>query len=191
MISEIAIFSDMSNLQRKAVLLTPLILLALGLYAQEPVVRRASPLAIVNSRYNQTYFKITYSQPHKNGRQIFGTLVPYGKVWRTGANEATELTVTKDIQVNGTLLPAGTYSLFTIPDKEKWTIIINREVGLWGSYNYNTTLDVMRFDVPVTEPPDGLVYEPFTIQLNQRNEVADLLLMWDRTKVSIPIKFIH
>jgi len=191
MISEIAIFNDMSKLQRKAVFIISLILLALGLYAQEPVVQRPSPLAIVNTRYNQTYLKITYSRPHKNGREIFGSLVPYGKVWRTGANEATELTVTKDIQVNGTLLPAGTYSLFTIPDKEKWTIIINREAGLWGSYNYNSTLDVMRFEVPVTEPPGGLVYEPFTIQLNQRNEVADLLLMWDRTKVSIPIKFIH
>ncbi len=191
MISEIAIFSDMSNLQRKAIFIFCLMLFAQGLSAQEPVVRRPSPLAIVNTRYGQTYFKITYSQPHKNGREIFGNVVPYGKVWRTGANEATELTVTKDIQVNGTLLPAGTYSLFTIPDKEKWTIIINREVGLWGSYNYNPKLDVMRFEVPVTESPGGLVYEPFTIQLIQRNEVADLLLMWDRTRVSIPIKFIY
>ncbi len=191
MIPEIAIFSNMTKLQRKAFLIVCLVLPAYGLYAQEPVARRASPLAIVNTRYNQTYFKLTYSQPHKNGREIFGKLVPYGKLWRTGANEATEFTVTKDIQINGTLLPAGTYSLFTIPQEEKWTVIINREPGLWGSYNYNASLDALRFDVPVTEPPDGVIYEAFTIQLNQRNEVADLLISWDRTRVSIPIKFIH
>ena len=160
-------------------------------YAQDAVAARPSPLAIVSARYKDTYFKLTYSQPHKKGRAIFGSLVPYGKVWRTGANEATEFTVTKNMQINGTLLLAGTYSLFTIPDKEKWTIIINSEPGLWGSYNYNEALDVMRFDVPVQRIPGDLVYEAFTIQLVQSNEVADLLLLWDKTKISIPLKFIN
>lgn len=158
--------------------------------AQEAVVPRPSPLAIVNTRYKSTYFKLTYSQPHKKGREVFGSLVPFGEVWRTGANEATELTVTRNIQINGTLLLAGTYSLFTIPDENKWTVIINSEPGLWGSYNYNKTLDVMRFEVPVQTVPGELVYEAFTIQLDQKNEVADLLLLWDKTKISIPIKFI-
>ena len=94
----------------------------------------------------------------------------------------------KNIQINGTLLKAGVYSLFTIPQKDKWTIIINSEVGLWGAYNYNQKLDVMRFDVPVTT--SDVVYEAFTIELNHRNDVADLLLYWDKTKISIPIKFI-
>ena len=109
-------------------------------------------------------------------------------MWRTGANEATEITTTKNIQINGTLLKAGTYSIFTIPQKDKWTIIINSEVGLWGAYNYNSKLDVMRFDVPVLQ--SDVVYEPFTMEFNHRNEVADLLLYWDKTKVSIPVKFI-
>lgn len=159
--------------------------------AQTAVVPRPSPVAIVSARYKEAYFKITYSQPHKKGRQIFGKLVPYGKIWRTGANEATELTITKNIQLNGTLLPAGTYSIFTIPEKEKWTIIINSDLGLWGSYNYNEALDVMRFEVPVQEISGETVFEPFTIQLVQKNEVADLLMMWDKTKVSIPVKFIN
>jgi hypothetical protein len=145
--------------------------------AQEPVQPRPSPLAVTAIRYKDAYLKITYSQPQKRGREIFGKLLPYGEVWRTGANEATELLTTKNIQINGTLLKAGVYSLFTIPQKDKWTIIINSEVGLWGAYNYNSKLDVMN--------------ESFTIELNHRNEMADLLLYWDKIKISIPIKFIN
>jgi hypothetical protein len=157
--------------------------------AQEPVQPRPSPLAVTAIRYKDAYLKITYSQPQKRGREIFGKLLPYGEVWRTGANEATELLTTKNIQINGTLLKAGVYSLFTIPQKDKWTIIINSEVGLWGAYNYNSKLDVMRFDIPIT--PTDVVYESFTIELNHRNEMADLLLYWDKIKISIPIKFIN
>jgi len=156
--------------------------------AQDPVKSRPSPLAIVSSRYKDTYIKITYSQPHKRGRSIFGGIVPYGQVWRTGANEATEVTITRDIKINGTDLKAGTYSLFTIPGKDSWTIVINSELGLWGSYNYNMRLDVLRFDVPVTAVTD-FVYEAFTILIDPRNASADIVLAWDRSKVLIPIQF--
>src|SRR5262245_45673147 len=96
---------------------------------------RTSPYDIVALRSKDTYVKITYSQPQKKNRQIFGGLVPYGKVWSIGANEATEITCTRDITINGILLKAGTYSLFAIPFADKWTIIVNSELGLWGSYN--------------------------------------------------------
>lgn len=171
---------------------TPVLLILLAInfcQAQEILKPRPSPLAITAARYKDGYIKITYSQPRKNGRVIFGQLVPYDKVWRTGANEATELTCTKDILVNGILLKAGTYSIFTIPSQIKWTIIINSETGLWGSYNYNVKKDVFRFDVPVQNL--DAFYESFTIQLDSRNDVADLLLIWDKTKVLIPIKFIN
>ena len=158
-------------------------------FGQEPAKVRPSPLSIAAIRFKDAYIKITYSQPQKRGREIFGKLVPYNEVWRTGANEATEITTSKNIQINGTLLKAGTYSIFTIPQKDKWTIIINGEVGLWGAYNYNSKLDVMRFDVPVA--PIDIVYESFTMQFDHRNEVADLLLYWDKTKISIPVKFIN
>lgn len=157
--------------------------------AQDVVNARPSPLALTAVRYKDAYVKITYGQPQKRGREIFGKLVPYDQVWRTGANEATELTVTKNMQINGTLLKAGTYSVFTIPQKDKWTVIINSEVGLWGAYNYNSKLDVMRFDVPVAIA--DMVYESFTLEFNHRNELADLLLFWDKTKISIPFKFIN
>jgi len=151
---------------------------------------RTSPLAIAAIRYKEAYVKITYSQPQKNGREIFGKLVPYGKVWRTGANEATEITVTKNISLHGFLLKAGTYSIFTIPDKEKWTIIINAELGLWGAYNYNARLDVLRFDV-VPQVLSTEVSEAFTIQFDQRNESADLMMVWDKVKVVVPVKFLN
>lgn len=163
---------------------------ATELQAQDAIIPRPSPLAIATARYKDTYLKITYSQPHKKGREIFGDLIPFGKVWRTGANEATELTITKDIRMMGSLLKAGTYSLFTIPGERKWTIIINSDWGLWGSYNYNEARDVMRFEVPVNYQPGNVVYEAFTIQIDQRNDVADLLLLWDKTKISIRLNFI-
>jgi len=160
------------------------------LYAQEALPPRPSPLSVINARYKETYLKIIYSQPHKRGRTIFGTLVPYGQVWRTGANEATEITVTKDIFINGQLISAGTYSLFTIPDKEKWTIILNKELGLWGSYNYNSKMDLLRFEVP-SQPITNAVYEPFTILIDQKNNKAEISLQWDKTKVAFPVEFVE
>lgn len=173
---------------RLALLICPLFA-AQALMAQELLKLRPSPLAITSIRYKDNYIKITYSQPQKKNREIFGDLVPYGQVWRTGANEATEITTTKDIQLQNYTLRAGTYSLFTIPEKEKWTIIINSDVGLWGAYNYNPQKDVLRFEVPVQSAEK--IYEPFTIVFDHRNEVADLLLMWDKTKVSVPFRFIN
>jgi Protein of unknown function (DUF2911) len=159
------------------------------LNAQEIPPTRPSPTAIAAVRYKDTYVKITYCQPRKRGREIFGKLVPFGDVWRTGANEATEITLTKDLFIKGTLLLAGTYSLFTIPGKESWTIILNKDVGQWGAYNYNIKLDVLRMDVPAQQT--DTVFESFTIQFDHRNSVADLLLQWDKTKIIIPIQFIE
>jgi hypothetical protein len=156
--------------------------------AQETIKPRPSPLAMVSARYKETYLKITYSQPHKKERIIFGKLVPYGQVWRTGANEATEITITRDILINNTPLKAGTYSLFTIPEKDSWTIILNNDLGLWGSYNYNPKMDVVRFTVPV-QLMQGAVYEPFTIMIDQKNDKADIILAWDAVQVRIPIQF--
>lgn len=161
----------------------------INLLAQEAITPRPSPTAIVTMKYDDTYVKLTYSQPHKRDRDIFGELVPYGQVWRTGANEATEITLTGDILINQDTLKAGTYSLFTIPGKDQWTIIINEELGQWGSYNYNPESDVLRFDVPV-ENIQNVVWEPFTIAFEQKNDKADLLMMWDKTKVTIPIEFL-
>jgi len=158
--------------------------------AQDAGTNRPSPVAIVSMRYKDAYIKITYSRPSRRGRDIFGKLVPYGEVWRTGANEATEITTTHNIQIQGTLLKAGTYSLFTIPEKNTWTIIVNKDVGLWGSYNYNSKLDQLRIAVPVQALTETSV-EQFTMRFDQRNEVADLIVSWENVSISIPIKFIN
>lgn len=173
----------------RIIIVVHFLLLAHGIAAQELLKLRPSPLAIASVRYKDSYMKITYSQPQKRNREIFGDLVPFGQVWRTGANEATEITTTRDILLNNMLLTAGTYSLFTVPDRDRWTIIINSDVGLWGAYNYNPKKDVFRFDVPVQSTDE--IYEPFTLAFDHRNELADLLILWDDTKVSIPIKFMN
>jgi hypothetical protein len=149
---------------------------------------RPSPLAMTTVRYKDTYVKITYSRPTKKGRAIFGHLVPYGQVWRTGANEATEWTTTRDIEINGQLLPAGTYSFFTIPQPERWMIIFNSDLGQWGSYNYNPKLDVLRLDVPVQQLKDES-FERFTIEAKPRNDQADIRLAWDQVSILLQLQF--
>lgn len=167
-----------------------LLLMSQAGYSQLAITPRPSPLAIATARYKDTYLKIVYSQPHKRGREIFGKTVPYNQVWRTGANETTEITLTKDLLINNRPLKAGTYSLFTIPNKTNWTIIINSDVGMWGSYNYNVKQDVLRFDAPVETLTD-VVYEPFTILIDQKTDKATLSLVWDKTKVTFPLQFME
>ena len=172
-------------MQKSLPLVILLLLGAIASHSQE--LSRPSPLAIASIRVKETYLKITYSQPKKRGREIFGNLVPYGQIWRMGANEAAEITLTKDILMQGTILKAGTYSLFSIPQKDKWTIIINQDLGLWGAYNYNVEMDIMRFDIPVQI--SDKFYESFTMTFSQRNDSADLLIAWDRLNITVPIKF--
>lgn len=157
--------------------------------AQEAIKPRPSPLEVVTMKYDDTYIKVTYGRPHKRGRDIFGedTLVPYGKIWRTGANEATEITLTGDVKMAGEEVKAGTYTLFTIPDKDNWTIILNSELGQWGAYNYNEDFDVLRFTVPTSTT--DVVYEPFTMEFEQHDHTTNILMMWDQTQVEIPIEF--
>ena len=133
--------------------------------------------------------KVVYSRPMAKGRTVMGKLVPYGKVWRTGANEATEIKFYQDTQVSGDTVKAGTYSLFTIADKEtdKWTIILNKELDQWGAYNYDEDKDVLRVEVPskqMNKPIDA-----FTITFKEANEGAHLLLAWDHTLVEVPLLF--
>ena len=159
--------------------------------AQDELKPRVSPLNVTSVHYKDVYFKIVYSQPVKHGREIFGKLVPFGEVWRTGANEATEITTTQDVTFNGTLVKAGTYALFTIPQQEKWTIILNKDLGQWGAYNYTQKKDVLRFDVPVKSIPNNVVFEPFTIRIDQKTDTAEIFLLWDKTQVSFNVQFIE
>ncbi|PYQ58291.1 MAG: hypothetical protein DMF58_15905, partial [Acidobacteria bacterium] len=129
---------------RKMILLA--IGLALPLTAQQqqaPQLRtpRASQKQVVTQTVGFTDITINYSRPGVKGRQIWGALVPYDKVWRTGANEATTITFSDDVTVNGQPLPKGTYSLHTIPSKDEWTIVFNTTANQWGSFNYDPAKD--------------------------------------------------
>lgn len=128
--------------------------------------------------------KVVYGQPSKKGRVIFGELVPYGQVWRTGANKATEITFAKDATFGGKPVKAGTYSLFTIPEKEEWTIILNSALKQWGAYEYEKIKDKNVLEVKVPATAAKAEVEKFTISL----PANQLVLEWDKTKVSVPVK---
>lgn len=157
-------------------------------YGQEEIKPRMSPLEIVTVKYESTYVKVTYGRPHKKGRNIFGELVPFGEIWRTGANEATEITLTKDVMINKRRLKAGTYTVFTLPQKDKWKVIFNSDLGQWGAYNYNPAKNVLEIDAAVSEL--DLTYEPFTIELQLEKNEANFLMMWDKTQASFTIGFL-
>lgn len=132
--------------------------------------------------------KIYYSRPQKNDRDIFGSKVPYGKVWRLGANESAEFKAYQDITIGGKQLKAGTYSIFTIPEKDQWTIIFNSDLDYWGAYSYNEKNDVLRITAPVKPMSD--VVEAFSIQFEEKSDNAAILRMaWDKTLVEIPVSF--
>lgn len=132
--------------------------------------------------------RVTYSRPPRNGREIFGKLVPYGKVWRAGANEATEIKFYQDIELGGKAVKAGSYSLFTIPGEKEWTIILNSDLDYWGAYSYNEKNDLVRVNAPVTVLNSSV--EPFTIQFASKGEKQGIMkLAWDKTVVDVPFRF--
>lgn len=132
--------------------------------------------------------KIIYGQPSKRGRVIFGDLVPYNEVWRTGANEATEITFNTDVVINKQEIKAGTYSLFTIPQKDKWTIILNTSLNQWGAYEYKKIKenDVLRTEVLVKK---NEVQEKLTFLFKDNEMGTILVFMWDDIEVDLPIIF--
>lgn len=129
--------------------------------------------------------KVVYGRPSKKGRTIFGELEPYGKVWRTGANEATEIKFYKDAKFGGKDIKAGTYTLFTIPDKDQWTIILNSELDVWGAYSYKVEKDVLRTIVKPTTLPNEV--ESLAIVFKDSEQGGDLVIAWDKTQVEVPI----
>ncbi|HET9451802.1 MAG TPA: DUF2911 domain-containing protein [Aggregicoccus sp.] len=156
-----------------------------------PAKAQPSPLEQTAKKLDeQTYVKITYSSPRRRDpktdktREIFGKLVPYGKVWRLGANAATELTTTGDLELGGKRLPAGTYSLYAIPQADKWTLIVSRDLGKWGAYEYKQENDVLRLDAPVKKSAD--THEAFTISIDEK--AGSLSFAWENTQVSVPLR---
>ena len=153
------------------------------------LTKRFSPEAQATYVSSEINLTVDYCQPAIKGRDIFGieeALVPYDEVWRTGANEATEVTIDRDVLVNNEPLAAGTYTLFTIPHASGWTIIFNKELGQWGAFDYDEQLDVLRVDVPSQETDQ--VSELFVIDFQAEDTVVNMQLHWDNTLVRVPFK---
>lgn len=157
-----------------AMILVPLVS-AIG--QEDKTTRPSPPVDLVVEYSKDKAIHINFSSPSVKGRTIWGSLVPYGKVWRTGANEATIFEVTSDVMVQGKPLPAGKYSLFTIPNEKEWTIIFNSVWDQWGSYKYDQTKDVLRV---TTVPEKSPVYNE-----RMKFEINDHIvsLSWENLKV--------
>ncbi|TVR17760.1 MAG: DUF2911 domain-containing protein [Balneolaceae bacterium] len=155
-------------------------------FAQERTTDRvwASPNASVAQTIGLTEIYLTYGRPSVNERQIFGGLVPFNEVWRTGANESTAIVFSDDVLIEGELVPEGTYSLYTIPGEGEWTIIINNKLS-WGT-QYDAAEDFLRVTV---QPEESFYMEQMMIYFeNITNEDAHLVIHWDTTKVPLRIE---
>lgn len=129
--------------------------------------------------------KVIYSRPAKKARDIFGVLEQFGKVWRLGANECTEIKFYKHARIGGKKIKAGTYSVYAIPNNEKWTLIINKQTDRWGAFTYDETKDVLRTDVPVKTLDKPI--ENFSITFTPQTEGANMVLAWDKTLIELPV----
>lgn len=164
--------------------------------------RRPSPTGIASTFIGDTYVKVVYSRPYKRGRDnIFGTedsgaLVPYGKTWRTGANEATEITLTEDVRIGDQKLAAGTYSIFTVPGPESWSVHFNSALGLSGTGRFDTetrkfeavdlsATEVLTLEAPVATLEDEV--DQFTFAFEPGDAGSDLCMRWITTEVCVPI----
>jgi hypothetical protein len=150
------------------------------------VLPRTNPSGTITQRVGVTDIAVTYNRPSAKGRRIFGALVPYGQVWRTGSDEATTIAFGTDVTVEGVPVPAGTYELFTIPGPTEWTVIVHRHKGQWGSYAYDAANDVAR----VTVAPVALdaPVETFTVGFDAvAARSATMSLSWERTRVPVTI----
>jgi len=184
---------------RKVYLAIGLLFFALQfVVAQELVVRpnakqlstgeveaRKSPMSSSFMKKGDAYARVVYNQPHLKGRKMLGEKEAFGKVWRLGANESTELFITTDLEVGGKTLTKGAYSVFAVPEADKWTLVFNSELGGWGGYGYSADNDVLRVEVPTQVAPES--FEAFTIWFS--DDGSALNMAWGKTHVSAPVAF--
>ena len=146
----------------------------------------ASPDGELNQEVGFTDVAVKYSRPGAKGRTIFGGLVPFGELWRTGAHDATTIRLSDTVKLNGHLVPAGTYSFFTIPNPKEWTIILNKDTAMHGTSEYKQENDLIRFTA--TAENSSRFYETFTIEINDIiKDAASLYLIWENTQVKLAI----
>lgn len=170
----------------KKLILAVMVTLSVSAYSQFSIPA-ASPRQTVTQEFSMSKITLDYGRPGVKGRKIFGELVPYGKVWRAGANYSTKITFQQSIDFGGKLVPAGTYGLFVIPQEKEWKIILNKDSQSWGAYSYDEKLNVTEITVPVQRLSEKK--EWFEIALDPVDDSSvDLVFSWDFTKVTVPLK---
>jgi hypothetical protein len=162
-----------------------LVIAALVVRAQEDKAKRPSPPATAKCELaGGKSVTVDYSSPRKKGRTIFTDVVKYGEVWRTGANEATTFVTTADLMVGGKHVPAGSYTLFTVPNKDKWTLVISKKTGEWGTDYPGEKEDLARVDMKAAS---GAATENFTISFDKGTKGCTLKMAWDTTVASVDL----
>lgn len=154
------------------------------LQAQDDKSKRPSPLVQKQASIGDLTIAINYGSPAVKGRKIFGGLEAYGKVWRTGANEATTFEVNKDVTINGEQLTAGKYALFTIPGENEWIVIFNKQAEQWGAYNYDEKKDALRVTVKSSATPETTERLMFNID----SKTGKVIFMWEKVAFSFDVK---
>lgn len=142
-------------------------------------------LKIQNKATEPLVARVLYSRPQKQGRKVFGELVEYGKVWRLGANEATEIEFYKDVKIDGKKIAKGRYTLYAVVNESAWTMILNKDTDTWGAFKYDSKKDVMRTEVPVQKT--GEMIESMSMWFEKSTNGLSLIIAWEQVKVSLPI----
>lgn len=163
------------------------LVLCTSAFAQELKLPSLSPLSTVAQDFSTSKIEITYSRPSMRGRKVFGDLVPFGQVWRTGANAATKVTFGEEVQIGGATVKPGSYSLYTIPGEKEFVVVINKNTGSWPGEEFPKVDDIVRFSVPASKT-SGTV-ETFSIDIgNITFSTCSIDIMWENTQISIPVK---
>ncbi len=131
--------------------------------------------------------RVIYSRPQKAGRTVFGSLVKYGEIWRLGANEATEIEFFKNVRIGNKKINKGRYTLYAIVNENTWTIIVNKEIDVWGSFTYNKSKDIVRTEVAVQKT--DVTIESLSMIFEKATGGYNLIIAWDNIKISLPISF--
>ena len=179
---------------KKSLLISTLCFWALTIFAQQPTPKvdvkkpTPSPEAAFTQQFGDSEIQVQYARPLARGRKIFGGLIPFDSLWRTGAGECTTLKTKEDVIIGGKKIGAGKYSLFTIPSANEWTVILNSDVSMHGTNGYDAQKDVHRFTVKPIKT--GRFYESFTIEINDFTPQgsASLNILWENTMVQIPLQ---
>jgi tetratricopeptide (TPR) repeat protein len=162
------------------------VLTLLAADAQQLKTPAPSPTQTIKQDFGISSVELTYSRPAMKGRKVFGDLVPYGKLWRTGANAATRIKFTDDVQIGGTNLKAGEYVIYTVPNQNEWEVVLNKGITNWGIDGYKQEEDVVRVKVKPIKLDEA--FENFTMQfMNVKPNSTDLYIAWDKTAVALPI----